>query len=299
LLKQPYKQKATSRDLFPKTPFAALEARVAGVELSRCSKRKIVCNHVVMPLLKRLDIKTNELYVCSFSADGTRALTGAQGSPVQLWDVAAVRPLRDFGDHSLASWAVEWTDDRHVIFGARDGTIVVADGENGRALQTLRGHTGFVRAIDSKQQTLISASGASDGELMLWNVRNGQCARKLDGHADGVYSVALNTDRNRVLSGSRDGTVRVWDAVDGRCLAVLEGHNYHVQSVAWSGDEHYAISCSTISACGTSRHVSACECSRATPRRSEACSGPRIRVKSFPPPMMRPRESGMLKQGAV
>jgi hypothetical protein len=70
--------------------------------------------------------------------------------------------LRDFGDQSLASWAVEWTEDRHVIFGARDGTIVVADGENGHALQILRGHTGFVRAIDTKKQTLISASGASE-----------------------------------------------------------------------------------------------------------------------------------------
>jgi hypothetical protein len=41
-----------------------------------------------MPLLKRLHVETDEVYVCSFTADGMRTLTGAQGSPFQLWDAA-------------------------------------------------------------------------------------------------------------------------------------------------------------------------------------------------------------------
>src|SRR5437868_3280821 len=105
-----------------------------------------------MPLLKHLDSKTDEVYVCSFAADGTRALTGAQGNPVQLWDVASGRQLCDFGDQSICSWAVGWTEDGRVVFGGRDGTTAVADAETGRALQVLRGHTGFVRAIDAKDE---------------------------------------------------------------------------------------------------------------------------------------------------
>src|SRR4051794_35056834 len=141
-----------------------------------------------MGSLKRLDIKTDEVYVCAFSVDGTKALTGAQGNPVQLWDVASGRLLRDFGDPSKASWAVKWTDNRNVIFGTRDGSLVIADGETGRAIQMLRGHTEFVRALDIKQQILISASGAGGAEVMLWDIAKGQRIGKLEGHADGVYA---------------------------------------------------------------------------------------------------------------
>src|SRR5947209_20219374 len=150
-----------------------------------------------MPSLKRLDIKTDEVYVCSFSVDGTRALTGARGNPVQLWDVVSGRLLRDFGNPSVASWAVKWMDEQNVIFGTRDGSIVIADGETGRAIQTLRGHTGFVRALDARRQTLISASGAGGAEVMLWNIAQAQRMGTLDGHADGVYAVALNAARDR------------------------------------------------------------------------------------------------------
>src|SRR5947209_8223330 len=126
-----------------------------------------------MPSLKRLDIKTDEVYVCSFSVDRTTVLTGAHGNPVQLWDVVSGRLLLDFGDPSVASWAVKWTDDRNVTFGARDGGVVIADGRTGHAIQALRGHTGFVRALDARQQMVISACGAG-AEVMLWNVTKGQ-----------------------------------------------------------------------------------------------------------------------------
>ena len=41
----------------------------------------------------QLEIKKDEINDCSFTSDGKRALTGAQGSPVQLWDVETGRCL--------------------------------------------------------------------------------------------------------------------------------------------------------------------------------------------------------------
>jgi len=35
----------------------------------------------------QLEIRTKEIYTCAFTADGARALTGAQGYVVRLWDL--------------------------------------------------------------------------------------------------------------------------------------------------------------------------------------------------------------------
>jgi WD40 repeat protein len=138
-----------------------------------------------MPPLNRLDIKTNEVYVCSFLADSTRALIGAEGNPVQLWDIASCRLVRDFGDQSVGSWAVGWTEQQQVLIGARDGTVLIADAESGRELHNFRGHRYYVRALDAKHETLISASGASDGEVLLWVCGAGRARESWRGTATG------------------------------------------------------------------------------------------------------------------
>ena len=42
----------------------------------------------------QLAIRTAEVYTCAFAFDGARALTGAQGDSVRLWDTATGGCLR-------------------------------------------------------------------------------------------------------------------------------------------------------------------------------------------------------------
>jgi len=164
-------------------------------------------------MTSQLEIKKDEINDCSFTSDGKRALTGAQGGPVQLWDVETGRCLFAFEDNSIGAWGLRLSDDgRRALFGARDKTLQLWDVNTGRRLRSLAGHTGFVRCVDfsSDLRLALSGSGVRDHAVRLWDVETERCLRLLEGHTDGVYDVAFDAAQKRALSGSRDGTVRLF-----------------------------------------------------------------------------------------
>jgi WD40 repeat protein len=196
----------------------------------------------------RLDLRTHEVYTCAFSADGARALVGAESSPVAIWDTRTGRRLQVLDDTSLGAWALRWSvDERHALVAGQDAVVRLWNLEEGRWIRALEGeHRGMVRCVDmsADMSLALSAGFRDDTGIRLWDVQGEECVRVLEGHRDGVYAVALDSRARHALSGSRDGTIRLWDLDSGRCLRVLEGHTYHVHCVAWSADESHALSCS-------------------------------------------------------
>jgi WD40 repeat protein len=196
-----------------------------------------------------LDIRTDELYTCVFTRDGTRAVTGAQGNPVRVWDVETGRCVVALDEHSVGSWGMTWSQDgRHIVFGPRDGAVQVWDLESGGLCShVLEGHSGFIRCVDVSSDgcRVLSGSGSiRDPTVRLWDVESDRCLRIMEGHSDGIYDVALDPSQRRALSGSRDTTVRLWDVESGKSLRVFKGHSYHVHSVLWGADQRRVLSSS-------------------------------------------------------
>jgi hypothetical protein len=52
-----------------------------------------------------LDIKTDEVNTCAFTRGGRRAITGAHGNPVRVWDVETGRSILSLDDRTVAAWA--------------------------------------------------------------------------------------------------------------------------------------------------------------------------------------------------
>lgn len=67
------------------------------------------------PRTTQLTIRTQEIYTCAFSADGTRVLVGAEGNPVGLWDAGTGERLSVLDDTTLRAWAVRWSVWQFVI----------------------------------------------------------------------------------------------------------------------------------------------------------------------------------------
>jgi WD40 repeat protein len=116
----------------------------------------------------RLDIVTREIYTCVFAAEGMRAITGAQGNPVQLWDLETGKCLRTFV-HTGPVWALAWNPDRRSFLSV-DGTMRLWDVETGRCVQVFEGHTAGVvsAAFSSDQRRAFSCDWG--GGIRVWDL---------------------------------------------------------------------------------------------------------------------------------
>jgi WD40 repeat protein len=189
----------------------------------------------------KLGIQTEELNVCSFTADRTHALTAAQEYPPQLWDLRTGRCMRLFEAHSRPAWALEWhADERQFLSGSFDGTLRLWDAKSGRMLRVFT-DPAPIRSVAWSPDGQFALTG-SRVHLCVWDIDSGRTVKTFSGHRDGVYSVQWSRDQRWILSGSTDRTIRLWDVESGRCEQVLTGHGYHVHGVAWASNQVHALS---------------------------------------------------------
>ena len=108
--------------------------------------------------------------------------------------------------------------------------VYLWDGESGKEVAVLRGHTALVTSVlfSPDGSRLVSGSNYPDNTARLWDAATGAaagCPRRTQefNHA----TVAFSPDGKRVATASRDQTARLWDGRTGQSLAVLGGHTEH------------------------------------------------------------------------
>lgn len=145
-----------------------------------------------------------------------------------------------FGKCAVQSLAYS-PDDRHLLAGMADGSIMLAETASGRLKKIALAQGGGVRGLAWIKDFSFAAAG-EDGSLRFYDGRSGECRRELKAHALPVASMAVSADGTRIATGSADRLVRIWDCTVGRCLETIEGHEDAVTSVLFLEDGQTVIS---------------------------------------------------------
>ncbi|WIM93010.1 protein kinase [Actinoplanes oblitus] len=173
------------------------------------------------------------------SADGRIAVT-AGNETVQAWDTRSGRCLSEAHEHAGKASALHITaDGRHVLSGARDGTVSWRALRDGQLLRRFR--TGEqvvdVWAGDDARTAVITV----ESRFQVWDLRDGRLLRAID-HDGPIVAAAVSADGRRAVSAGRDHVVRLWDLPTGQCLLRLDGHTSRVHALRLSADGRVAVS---------------------------------------------------------
>ncbi len=113
--------------------------------------------------------------------------------------------------------------------------------------QTLKGHTGWVRAVAFFPNGFSLASGSYDRTLKLWNVRDNQSFGTLSNHLgsiSGINGIAVHPNGNTFAIACIDKSIKLWNFRSGKPVRNIEAHNGQVYSVAYSPDGNTLVSAS-------------------------------------------------------
>ena len=102
-------------------------------------------------------------------------------------------------------------DGTTIASGSRDKTVRLWDGNTGRHIRTLSGHTWVVWSVSFSPDGTTIATGSWDKTVGLWDANTGRHIRTLTGHTGRLWSVSFSPDGNTIASGSEDGTVLLWE----------------------------------------------------------------------------------------
>ena len=188
---------------------------------------------------------TDTINTVAFAPDGSLLATSGTDAIVRLWDPKLGTHLQNL-PHPGPVFSLAWSSDgRLLASGDFEGKIRVWEIQKtgpSTCVQTLTGHTNWVRGLAFAPDGRILASGSWDGTVKLWEVESLRCLQTLAGHTGRVTRVAWSPDGRTLASCGWDHTVWLWEVAQGRARAVLHGHTAVVNGLAFTPDSCHLLS---------------------------------------------------------
>lgn len=179
-----------------------------------------------------------------------KLVSGSTDLTIKVWDLdiqqdwSSIACRVTMTGHSDTVRCVQMNIEKNIVIsGSYDTTLKVWNLQSGACLNTLRGHSAPVLAIQVKGSRLISGSG--DKTVRIWNLEDGSRLGILQGHRDAVTCLTVDSSDQRIITGSLDRTIKVWSTSTLECLRTLdwmsnEGHTGVIRCLA--ADEWRIIS---------------------------------------------------------
>lgn len=220
------------------------------------------------------DVERDDCLEVLFSEDGRNLWVGHGRGAAVLWDLDEHRavwegdepidPGRRFGwvaavgfhDDDLVAQSdyeggIRVTDlrgalpqgylawpDREVVYSitfSKEGTILAAGTESGRAvlfdlssrspIRTLEGRTSQLTSIRFLPDGQHLVGGYADGSLVFWEVGSGEMLGSVKGHSAKITDLVYLPLEDYLASASLDGDVKLWTVPGLRPIAALTGHS--------------------------------------------------------------------------
>ncbi|HLG61217.1 MAG TPA: NB-ARC domain-containing protein [Ktedonosporobacter sp.] len=120
--------------------------------------------------------------------------------------------------------------------GTANGEVELWQLPDGTPLQTLQGHTDWVRSVVFSPDGQMIASGSDDQTVRLWEIATGHYLKTFAGKKGRIYAVTFSPDGRTIATGGDDQAISLWEVASGHRLRVLRHHHNRIRSIAFSPD---------------------------------------------------------------
>ncbi len=134
-------------------------------------------------------------------------------------------------------------DGKRMVWGRKDGTLVLWDIAAKRLLRVFAGHKGPVSAAAFTPDGAWLATAGSDGTVRIWSVA-GKGVYQLAAKAPAVRSLAVSRDGTLLAAAGADWKIHLWSIARRQELRALTGHSDQINSIAFSPDDIHLASAS-------------------------------------------------------
>lgn len=175
----------------------------------------------------------------AFSPQGDRIVTRGF-KKVTVRHAATGRVVNRFQGTPQALCSAAFSPDgKSLVTGSFDATAIVWDVDTGRAVRTLRGHSGngWNVAVAFSPDGRQILTGAGDRTIMLWDAATGERVRTFAGVATPMRLLAIEHSGRRLLIRAGDGPAYFWDTTTGEQLRAFPDAKTFVAGAAFSPDD--------------------------------------------------------------
>ena len=177
----------------------------------------------------------------TFSPSETYLAIGGEGGLVTIWNLETNNKDLLVGHYSEISDIRFGKNDKELITGSKDGSIILWDLEGDISDKILKGHYRKVTSVAYSPNGDYILTGSRDKSAILWN-SNGEIIRKLNSvHRSTINSVAFSPDSKYIITGGDDELAVLWDLSGKPILKLDKLHSAGIQSVAFSKDGKYIL----------------------------------------------------------
>jgi WD40 repeat protein len=160
---------------------------------------------------RRIDPPSPASEALALTSHGSRLVTAHREQLVIIRDVASGREIRRLRPGAAPFSVAVTPDGRLLAIGTWLGFFEIWDFDTGRLLETVKGPTGIVTALDISADGRLLAVSCRDGSTRLWDITTRQWLATVATRRAGAERVQFFPDNRHLAIGYADGELEIRD----------------------------------------------------------------------------------------